>query len=169
MFAQRLADGIAAVVGAAALSQFPEFFQQYLQRLGGRLDQAIVQRDRIVAAANQHSLAIQEYLRRLVDNPDAVVRSEGANAAAALADAARLTAAHDALVAAGPWERPLAFARGFDPDLARATWERFIPAVPLSPESLLYAGMGLVLGLMLLALGERLVRAPFRRRRLGRL
>jgi len=169
MMIQRLADGIAAVVGAAALSQFPEFFQQYLQRLGGRLDQAVVQRDRIVGAANEHALSLADYLRRLVENPDAVVRSEGANAAAALADAARLTAAHDALAAASPWERPLAFARSFDPDLARATWERFVPAMPLSPESLVYAGIGLMLGLVLLALGERILFAPFRRRRLNRL
>jgi hypothetical protein len=169
MMIQRLADGIAAVVGAAALSQFPEFYQQYLQRLGGRLDQAAVQRDRIVAAATEHALAIQDYVRHLAENPDAVVRSEGANAAAALADAARLNAAHDALVGATPWERPLAFARGFDPDLARATWERFVPAVPLSPESLIYGGVGLVLGLTLLALVERIVLAPFRRRRLARL
>src|SRR5262245_23289884 len=118
MIVQRLADGVAAVVGAAGLSQFPEFCQQYLQRLGGRLDQAVVQRDRIVAAANEHALPVSEYLRRLVDNADPVVRSDGANAAAALADAARLQAAHDALAAASLWERPLAFARGFDPDLA---------------------------------------------------
>jgi hypothetical protein len=169
MIFQRLADGIAAVVGAAGLSQFPEFFQQYLQRLGGRLDQAVVQRDRIAAAANEHALAVPDYVRRLVDNADPVVRSEGANAAAALADAARLQAAHDALLGASPWERPVAFARNFDPDLAHAAWERFVPAVPLSPESLIYAGVGLVLGLILLALGERILLAPVRRRRLNRL
>lgn len=169
MVIQRLADGVAAVLGAAALSQFPEFFQQYLQRLGGRLDQAAIQRDRIVAAANEHALPVSDYLRRLLDNADPVVRSEGANAAAALADAARLTAAHDALAAASAWERPLAFVHSFDPDLARATGERFVPAVPLSPESLLYAGVGLVLGLMLLALAEWVVLTPFRHRRLSRL
>jgi hypothetical protein len=169
MIVQRLADGIAAVLGAAALSQFPEFFQQYFQRLGGRLDQAMVQRDRIVAAANEHALPVADYLRRLADNVDPVVRSEGSNAAAALADAARLQAAHDGLAAATPLVRPFVFVRDFDPDLARATWERFVPAVPLSPESLLYAAAGLVLGLMLLALAERIVLAPFRRRALNRL
>lgn len=32
--------GVTAVVGAALFSQLPEFMQQYLQRLGGHLDEA---------------------------------------------------------------------------------------------------------------------------------
>ena len=35
-----LAVGLAAILGAALFSQLPEFFQQYLQRLGGHLDEA---------------------------------------------------------------------------------------------------------------------------------
>lgn len=165
MVIQRLADGIGAVAGAAGLSQFPEFFQQYLQRLGGRLDQAVVQRDRIVAAANEHALAAADYVRRLSEHADPVVRSEGRNAAAALADAGRLQAMHDALAGASPLTRPVVFARDFDADLARATWEAFVPAVPLSAEALIYAAAGLLLGLALVALAERAFVTPFRRRR----
>ena len=62
---QRIADGVFAIAGAAGFSQFPEFFRQYVQRLGGRFDQAAVQQERIVAAARDHGTkitAISAYL-----------------------------------------------------------------------------------------------------------
>jgi len=165
MIFQRLADGIGAVAGAASLSQFPAFYVQYVQRLGGRLDQASVQRDRILAAARDHAITAGEYVRRLLDNADSVVRSEGHNASAALADADRLRAVHDALANAALLDRPLVFVRNFDAELARATFDRFVPAVPLSPEGLAYAAIGMVLGLILVAVAEWALVSPFRTRR----
>ena len=159
---QRLADGLFAIAGAAGLSQFPEFFQQYLQRLGGRLDQAVVQENRIAGAAREHGLALADYVQRLSSNTDPLVRSEGQNVAAALADADRLRAAHEALTTAAPYERPAALAQYFDENLARATLDQFVPAVPLSIEGLIYAGTGMLIGLVLLAGGERTVKAAAR-------
>ena len=37
---EKLFDRALCVVGAILFSQLPEFFQQYLQRLGGHLDEA---------------------------------------------------------------------------------------------------------------------------------
>jgi hypothetical protein len=159
---RRLADGIAAVAGAAVLSQFPEFFQQYIQRLGGRLDQALVQRDRLLAAAGEHALSADQYVRRLLVNADPVVRSEGRIASAALADAERLRIAHDALSGASPLQRLLDLARNLDPELARATLDSFVPAVPLTPEALAYAGVGMVAGLVLLATVESIAAGVLR-------
>lgn len=162
---RRLADGIFAVAGAAVLSQFPEFFRQYLQRLGGRFDQAAAQEARIAAAAREHGLAIQDYVQRLLANADAVARSEGHNVFAALADAEQLRAAYGALAAAVPLERPVLWVRHFDYGLARATLDQFVPAVPLSAEGLVYAAVGMVLGLLLLAAFEGIGRMMPRRRR----
>lgn len=159
---QRLADGLFAIAGAAGLSQFPEFFQQYLQRLGGRLDQAVVQENRIAGAARDHGLAMADYVQRLNANTDPLVRSEGQNVAAALADADRLRGAHEALTTAASYERPAVLARYFDENLARATLDQFVPAVPLSIEGLIYAGTGMVIGLMLLAGGQRTAKAAVR-------
>ena len=160
MVFQRLADGIGAVAGAASLSQFPEFYQQYMQRLGGRLDQALVHRERILAAAREHALTAEEYVRRLLDNADPVAKSEGYNAAAALADAERLQTMHAALMHADPLRRPIVMAQYLDPDLAGATFDQFVPAVPLSLEALVYAAIGMVLGVMLIAAAERLTALP---------
>ena len=155
---QRIADGVFAIAGAAGLSQFPEFFRQYVQRLGGRFDQAAVQEERIVAAAREHGLATQDYVQRLLANTDAVARSEGHNVLAALTDAERLRTAYQALVGASPLERPFVWLRHFDDSVARATLDQFVPALPLSAEGIVYAGIGMLIGLALLAGIQRTLR-----------
>lgn len=159
---KRFPDGLFAITGAAGLSQFPEFFQQYLQRLGGRLDQAVVQENRITAAARDHGLNIETYVRRLLSSADPVARSEAQNVSAALADADRLRASHDALTSATLYERPVVLTQYFDENLARATFDHFVPAMPVSIEGLVYAGVGMVIGLLLLAGSKRTVRAAAR-------
>jgi hypothetical protein len=126
-----IADGVAAVIGAALFSQLPEFVQQYLQRLGGHRDEAV----------------------RLLLN----LRAQGSGESDALlasieARARALTQALDALWSANNFVRPLVFFRTVDPEIARATLDAFRPAVPLSAESLVYAGLGLVVGILLLHL-----------------
>jgi len=165
---RRIADGVFAIAGAAGLSQFPEFFRQYVQRLGGRFDQAAVQEERIVAAAREHGLATQDYVQRLLTNTDAVARSEGHNVLAALGDAERLRGAYQALVGANPLERPVVWLRHFDDSVARATLDQFVPALPLSVEAIMYAGIGMVIGLIILSgleRGSRLFRIRRRPRR----
>ncbi|HED23681.1 MAG TPA: DUF2937 family protein [Firmicutes bacterium] len=39
-FIDGIANRICSVIGAVALSQFPRFFGQYMQRPGGHLDEA---------------------------------------------------------------------------------------------------------------------------------
>ena len=152
---RRLTDGIFAIAGAAGLSQFPEFVQQYSQRLGGRLDQALIQEGRIAEAAARHDMSPEEYAAHLTGNPDPVVQTEGGIVSANLDDADQLQAAYDALTQAGSIDQPIVFGRFFDSSVANATLEQFVPAVPISLEAVIYAGIGMVFGLMLLAGGER--------------
>jgi hypothetical protein len=162
---QRIADGVFAIAGAAGLSQFPEFFRQYVQRLGGRFDQAAVQEERIVAAAREHGLATQDYVQRLLANADTVAQSEGRNVLAALSDAERLRTAYQALVGASPLERPVVWVRHLDDSVARATLDQFVPAIPLSIEAVVYAGIGMLIGLIILSGLERGSRLFTMRRR----
>jgi hypothetical protein len=165
---QRIADGVFAIAGAAGLSQFPEFFRQYVQRLGGRFDQAAVQEERIVAAAREHGLATQDYVQRLLGNADTVAQSEGRNVLAALTDAERLRTAYQALVGANPLERPVVWIRHLDDSVARATLDQFVPAIPLSIEAVVYAGIGMLIGLTILSGIERALRIFRIRRRPSR-
>lgn len=167
----RIANGLAAVGGAGLTSQFPEFYQQYLQRLGGRLDQALIQEARIHEAAQSQGLTVQDYLRRFLESADPVFQAEGRVIQAALGDAEQLRASLLALAEAGPLERPFALFRHLDQDVLSATFDAFSPALPVTAEGLTYAAVGLLLGLLALALGERggrAVKRRWQRRRLAK-
>ncbi len=161
----RIANGVAAIGGAGVSSQFPEFYQQYLQRLGGRLDQALVQEARIYEAAQSQGLSVADYVARFLQSSDPVFQTEGQVLQAALTDAASLRESLLALSNAGVLERPVELARHFDSDLVSATFQAFTPALPVSTEGLTYAAIGMLLGLMSLAFAERGGRAVTRRLR----
>lgn len=164
----RIADGLAGAAGAAVLAQFPAFYQQYLQRLGGRLDQALLAVDRLQEAAEEQGLTLSAYVRYFLDATDPVFRREGQNLVATLTQAQDLKEAQAALDGASPLTRPMVFLDHLDPDLASAAFDSYVPALPLDSEGLVYAAIGLVLGLMLLAGCQgcgRLAMRPLRKRR----
>ena len=131
-----IADGVAAVVGAAVFSQMPEYVQQYMQRLGGHRDEAA----RVLLALRAQGVGASDALLALAE-----------------ARAVALAQALDALASAGDLVRPIVFLRIMDPNIARATLDAFRPAVPLTAEGLVYAGVGLLVALLLL----HLVAMPF--------
>ena len=142
----RLPSLLSAFAGAGLLAQFPAFFQQYLQSLGGRLDQAELQEARVLATAEQHGLTVEDYLTRFAETSDPAIQDGGEIAASLLSDAEHLRQALSALSEATALERPFAFAEHLDPAILSATAERFGPALPFSFEGLVYAALGLLLG-----------------------
>jgi len=161
---RRLLNGLAAVAGAGGFSQVPSFYLQYLQRLGGRLDQAQIQVERVAAAARDQSLTMAQYLDKFTGSADAAYRRQGEILVAEVADAERLRLAVAALAQAQPIERPLRLVQHFDVDAARATLGDFSLGLPLTTEGLVYAAIGLMAGLVALAVVERILRGVLRRR-----
>lgn len=143
-----LIDRVVCVLGAVSFSQAPEFFQQYLQRLGGHLDEA----RRVLAGfedvARRSGMSFQQYIDLLRSQSERAVADTGATMAALQERVDSLAAAELALREASAWERPLAFFRHVDWDIARGAWAVFKPAVPVTLEGALYAGAGLVAALI---------------------
>ena len=54
-FLDGLVDRVVSLAGAVGLAQFPQFFAQYLQRLGGHLEEARLVIARYRAAARKPS------------------------------------------------------------------------------------------------------------------
>ncbi|MGJ3262882.1 MAG: DUF2937 family protein [Salinarimonas sp.] len=132
------------LVGALAASQGPEFAQQYEQRLGGALDELETVVARFDDSAREAGLDREGAVERLEANPDGLVRRQGEGARAAAlrlealrAHAARL-AAHDGL------GQVLLLVRDADPQIARAAYRAYEPAVPVTSEGALAAGLGFV-------------------------
>ncbi len=156
-----LAGGLA---GAAGLSQFPEFSQQYVQRLGGAVDE----------------------LRGFVDGFDADAADVGLSRAAALDDLRRggamgaeraatvadMIVRHErlsddlaALRRAGPFTRVYGARSLGDAAIARAAWADFKPALPLTFEGAVFGGAGFLVGMGGMGALLGLLKMPFRRRR----
>ncbi len=161
----RLLNGLAGAVGAGSLSQFPTYYQQYLQRLGGRLDQAQIQVSRIEQAARDEGMTLAAYIDKFTSSADTTYRQQGAVLREEVADLSRLRDAVDALIQAPPIARPLRLLQNIDMDTARTALGDFALSLPLTTEGFVYAGIGLILGLLILAGLERLLSGLFRRQR----
>ena len=143
-----LLDRVLCVLGAAGLSQAPEFFQQYLQRLGGHLDEARRQLAGFEEVARKSGLSFRQYIDLLRSQPAAAVADTGARIAEIQGRVDALAAAETALREASLWERPFVFLRHVDWEIAGRTWEVFKPALPVTSEGLVYAAAGMVLALV---------------------
>jgi hypothetical protein len=154
---------IAALAGAALLSQFPAFYDQYLQRLGGRLDQARIEATRVEIAARQENLSVPAYIEVFLRNEASPIRRQGQVMRDQYADLVRLEAAFAALREAPIAARPVRFAGHMNNDVASKTLEDFQPALPLGIEGLTYALLGLLSGLLGARAGGRAVSAVTRR------
>ena len=144
-----LTDRILCVVGAVLFSQGPEFMQQYLQRLGGHLDEARRQLAIFRRTADQAGLTLDAFIQKTASNPDADVARLGGVMGETAERVTALQAAHDSLAHAALWERPFVFIRHLDPAIARATGAVYQPAVPTTGEGLLYAFTGMLVVLAL--------------------
>jgi len=144
----RIVNGIAAALGAVIFAQFPAFYQQYLQRLGGRLDQAKLDVDRIMEDAATLGRTLEAYIQELLASGTSAARLAAKRELERMDNADQLENAYQALSEAGPFERPFAFAQHVDRNLLQETVRIFEPAVPATLEGLLYAGVGILVGLL---------------------
>ena len=158
----RVLNGAAAVLGAGAFAQFPEFFQQYLQRLGGRVDQARIDLDRILSDAALLGRTLEAYLEELLASGTEAARQAARRELERVDQATDLQSAYDALSLAGPLERPFLFVRHFDPGVAEETLSIYAPALPATGEGLAYAAVGMLIALVMMAGSEAGVRGARR-------
>ncbi|MEP1768637.1 MAG: DUF2937 family protein [Sulfitobacter sp.] len=148
--------------GAAATSQFPEFSQQYMQRLGGAVDalgEVVADFDASAAASD---LTRNEALSQLQGT--AFLERRRTDMTRSIARYERLSDDLAVLQGQGPFMRAYNAARFTDGDIAQAAWGAYQPAVPVNFSGLIFAGVGFVLGGLGIGLILRVLRAPFRRR-----
>ncbi len=153
-----MAGGIA---GAVALSQFPEFSQQYMQRLSGAVDEL-----RAVTAAFDLTASLSG-----LERDEALAKIGGSqfeddlrkNMSASITRYERLNADYNILAGTEPLARLASAWRFRDVELASRTWDDFRPAVPVTSDGLICAGIGYGGGWLLVSLILGLAMRPFRR------
>ena len=123
---------VIAVAGIAA-SQGQTFIVQYIQRLGGHLDEATAQ-----------LVNVQTGLRYKLMSE--AVRKELEADAQARVD--QLQSAYDAITGANIFTRPFAFFSHAEPTIVAGTWHDFVPALPFDATTITYVIMGMILGFL---------------------
>ncbi len=154
---------LGAAAGAAGLSQFPEFSQQYLQRLAGQVDALNVVVADFDRSAAKNGLTRDEAVAQMtgtafLDDRQSDLRRTFLRQAVLSDNLAQLRAA-------APIERMTMPQRLADPETLAATWGDFRPAVPVTVDGAMAAGVGGVAGWGVASLALGLILWPFRRRR----
>jgi hypothetical protein len=155
-----LAGGL---TGAAGLSQFPEFSQQYMQRLGGKVEELTRFVEEFDADAQAVGLSRDQALIDLAKGGD-IGAERAETMASTIERQIRLSAALDELRGAGPFTRAYHASAFTDSELARGTLNDFKPALPLSFEGLVFAGFGFLAGIGIFSLLPWLWKTFFLRR-----
>lgn len=152
---------IGGLAGAVTLSQFPEFSQQYMQRLSGARTEL-----KVITTGFDLAAKAAGYTRG-----EALEKMGGSDFQNDLRDQMqgnfdryeRLDAAYTSLKGSEPLMRLTKVWHFRDTDLVKRTWDDFRPAVPVTADGLLCAGIGFVAGWLLLSLVLGAFLRPFRR------
>jgi hypothetical protein len=162
---RRMIAGIGGLGLALVLSQFPEYAQQYTQRLGGAVDELRVITEDFDRAAAEGGLDRATALGRYEASNDDFLAGRGSSMTATFQRYDQLSATLARIENADAIERLQSLPAYLDTDIGRRTLESYKPAVPVTMEGILYAGGGFILGYLVLSGIWRFVTLPFRRRR----
>lgn len=154
---------IFALICGGAASQFPEFAQQYRQRLDGAVQELSKIIERFDQDARQSGLSRDEAVERYAESGDEFLGKRGASLKDVFARYDYLTTHQMNMNDANPFERLIVFAKERDPELFSATLKIYEPAVPVTAEGGVHAAGGALGGWALLFIALW----PFGRRREG--
>ena len=154
------------LAGAGGLSQYPEFSQQYLQRLAGQVDALDIVVADFEASAFRAGLTRSQALAELTGTP--FLSDRQADMRRTFRRHAVLTDNLAALRDASPFGRILMPQRIADPATFAATWSDFRPALPLTVAGLASGLVGFALGWAVLRMLLGLILTPVRRTRTPR-
>lgn len=162
---RRMIAGIGGLALAIVLSQFPEYAQQYTQRLGGAVDELRVITEDFDRAAVAGGLDRTAALARYNASNDDFLAGRGMSMTATFERYDQLSTTLARIEDAGPIERFQSLPAYLDSDIGQRTLENYQPAVPVTMEGILYAGGGFIVGYLVLSGLWRFASMPFRRRR----
>lgn len=134
-----------------AASQFPEYSQQYVQRLGGAVDELRLVAGDFDKSAQKVGLTREQALASMTGNAFQKARQDDMIRTFTRLD--RLEGDLQTLRDAGPFNRLANVTRLSDQGIAARAWQDFRPAVPLTIDGFLFAmggffaGFGLFRGL----------------------
>lgn len=157
---------LGGLCGGLGLSQFPEFSQQYLQRLAGTVDALRAVAADFDRAAERNRLTRAQALERVTGSQ--LLNDHRADLMATFARFERLGADLEDLRAASPLMRLTMPLKMGDMETLSGTWADYRPALPVTSDGFVAAGVGFVAGWAVMAVAGGVVGRVRRRRRARR-
>jgi hypothetical protein len=155
-----------SIVGGLALgfgfAQFPEYAQQYEQRLGGAVDELRIIVEDFDRGAAAFGLDREQALLRYAVSPDEFLQDRGLSMRLTIGRYERLRADLARLQSAGAAERVKLLPRYLDSDVGARALENFEPGVPATGEAVVWGIVGTTLGYLLLYPFLGFLTLPFR-------
>lgn len=146
------------------LSQFPEYAQQYTQRLGGAVDELKIITAEFETAAREAGLTLEEAIDRYSKTGDSFIAARGESMARTFSRYQELSATLAEVRGATGWDRFSRMPEYFDTEIGQRTLSDYQPAVPVTVEGLSYAAAGFGVGYVILSAIVGVLMLPFRRR-----
>lgn len=171
-FLNGLIDRTVAVLGVVSFAQFPQFFAQYLQRLGGHLAEAQFMLVSYELTAEYFNMTLDEYIATHIQSGNEIFASSGQLMIDLVNRIQTLERSFVALNEASVYSRWWVFLREYDLQIAKETWSIFTPGIPTTTEGLIYGACGLLVAWVvfhvvkvLLKTLAKITAKPFTRRR----
>lgn len=149
------------IVSGAGFSQFPEFSQQYLQRLGGAVDELSTVVSDFDRSAATFGMSRHQALDEMNGSP--FLQRRQADLRRTISRYEELSEAYAAVRYAGPFTRFYDLQHMQDPEILSGTWKDYRPAVPLTFEGAVFGLFGFLIGCGALTAVTKVLR-PNRRR-----
>ena len=132
---------VGGMSGAVGLSQFPEYSQQYIQRLAGAVDELTLFVQDFDSDAASVGLTREAALEDLAKSGDlGAARAE--TIGTTIVRYEKMSAALEVLQNSGPFTRAYNAVQFNDLDIAQAAMDDFKPAVPVTFEGAVFTGVG---------------------------
>ena len=145
-----------AVVLAAALCQFPVYFNQYLNVLSGATTESTKVYQDIQKAAAQSNKTVEAFIAKHLGDSDLDFKNSGKVMDNAVKRYEGYKIAFEALESADFWSKPFRFVKYWDKDLAQAV--KFQAGIPANTEGLAYALLGVLVSVILTFAVEKIIR-----------
>jgi len=159
-----LLDRAFSVAGAVAFAQFPQFLQQYLQRMGGHLSELEGQVGFMRKSAEASSLTLPEYIQKFTESSiDPVFSRQGIIMQNMVDRYNHLSSALSSLQDATLYKKPLIFITHLNTDIVHETWGTYQPGIPTTLEGLAYAAVGMIFGTLTFLIIKFIFKSIFRK------
>lgn len=141
-------DRLFAVGGAFAFCQLPLLMQQYSMMLSGHLAESRRQINMMQHAASLTNKTLQEYIAKFLGQQDLDFVHQGQIMQSMQTRYQELNYAYSSLQQSTVWSKPFVFIKNIDMAVFYDTARDFTPGLTLTMESLIYAVVGLGLGVL---------------------